>query len=91
MTTTHTPDGAARPWGTSRMGYYTETPAIPAFTAVLDPGTQTAVLIDEAGRTVELGAHGTSTDTTTPTSTSGDGSGPGSPSDSDDVPSNDQD
>ncbi|MFB7571831.1 putative ATP-grasp-modified RiPP [Streptomyces sp. NPDC056165] len=78
------------PWGASRMGHYTETAPVPAFTAVLDPETQTAVLIDETGRTVEMGKHGTSTNTSTPTSTSGDGSQPGS-SDSDSVPANDQD
>lgn len=86
-----TQDGITKqPWGASRMAYYTDTPAVPAFTTVLDPDTQTAVLIDEHGRTVEMGEHGTSTNSTTSTATSADGGAPGS-SDSDSVPCNDQD
>ncbi|MFF7191108.1 putative ATP-grasp-modified RiPP [Streptomyces sp. NPDC008222] len=78
------------PWGASRLGHYTESAPVSAFTAVLDPQTQTAVLVDENGRTVEMGKHGTSTNSTSSTSTSGDGSQPGT-SDSDSVQSNDQD
>ncbi|MEU4095485.1 putative ATP-grasp-modified RiPP [Streptomyces sp. NPDC026673] len=78
------------PWGASRLGHYTDDTAVPAFTAVLDPETQTAVLIDELGRTVEMGKHGTSTNTTARTSTSGDGAAPGT-TDADSVPANDQD
>ncbi|MFJ3339379.1 putative ATP-grasp-modified RiPP [Streptomyces sp. NPDC086766] len=79
------------PWGASRLGHYTDTATVPAFTAVLDPETQTALLVDENGRTVEMGKHGTSTSSTSSTSTSGDGSTPGGGSDSDSVQSNDQD
>ncbi|REE61433.1 putative ATP-grasp target RiPP [Streptomyces sp. 3212.3] len=87
---TNTGTTTTEPWGASRLGHYTDSATYPAFTAVLDPETQTTVLIDESGRTVEMGQHGTSTNTTTTTSTSGDGSQPGA-SDSDSVPANDQD
>lgn len=80
------------PWGTQRMGPYAETATIPKYTPVIDPETQIAVIVDERGRTVELGAHGTSTSGVTPTSTTpGDGAGPGGASDADSTESYDQD
>ncbi|MFF1905110.1 putative ATP-grasp-modified RiPP [Kitasatospora sp. NPDC058218] len=80
------------PWGTTRMQPFAEAVAIPAFTPVIDPETQIAVIVDEAGRTVELGGHGTSTSGLTPTTTSpGDGSGPGGATDADSTESFDQD
>lgn len=80
------------PWGTQRMGPYAETVTIPKYTPVIDPETQIAVIVDGRGRTVELGAHGTSTSGVTPTSTTpGDGAGPGGASDADSTESYDQD
>ncbi|MFR9723879.1 putative ATP-grasp-modified RiPP [Streptomyces sp. MS19] len=80
------------PWGTRRMGPYAATTAVQQCTPVIDPRTQIAVIVDEQGRTVELGAHGTSTSGLTPTSTSpGDGSGPGGATDADSTESYDQD
>ena len=80
------------PWGTSRMEPYAATVAVPQFTPVIDPDTQIAVIVDEYGRTVELGGHGTSTSGLTPTTTTpGDGSGPGGATDSDSAESYDQD
>ncbi|WP_327064747.1 putative ATP-grasp-modified RiPP [Kitasatospora sp. NBC_01302] len=82
------------PWGTTRMGPYAESSPIPALTPLIDPETQIAVIVDEHGRTVELGAHGTSTNTSTPTNTGGgDGQGGGqnTPTDMDSIPANDQD
>ncbi|GLW53988.1 putative ATP-grasp-modified RiPP [Kitasatospora phosalacinea] len=81
------------PWGLTRMGSYSDTGTgtVPLLVPVLDPETQVAVLIDEHGRTVELGEHGTSTNTSTTTQTgSADGQNPGG-SDQDSVPANDQD
>jgi putative ATP-grasp target RiPP len=72
------------PWGTQRMGPYAATTAIPQRTPVIDPETQIAVIVDEEGRRVELGAHGTSTSGLTPTTTTpGDGAAPGGANDSD--------
>ncbi|MCX4752173.1 MULTISPECIES: putative ATP-grasp-modified RiPP [Kitasatospora] len=80
------------PWGTGRMRPYPATATLPAFTPVIDPDTQIAVIVDENGRTVELGSHGTSTSGVTPTQTSpGDGSTPGGATDSDVTESYDQD
>lgn len=80
------------PWGTTRMGPYADSPAIPALTPVIDPETQMAVIVDQHGRTVEMGAHGTSTNTSTPTSTGGgDGQGANPTTDMDSIPANDQD
>ncbi|MEU1510306.1 putative ATP-grasp-modified RiPP [Kitasatospora sp. NPDC005748] len=80
------------PWGVSRMEPFPRGAAVPAFTPVIDPETQIAVLVDEHGRTVELGGHGTSTSGLTPTMTSpGDGSGPGGATDADSTESFDQD
>ncbi|MFH8381965.1 putative ATP-grasp-modified RiPP [Kitasatospora sp. NPDC018058] len=80
------------PWGTTRMGPYPESSPIPALTPVIDPETQVAVFVDEHGRTVEMGAHGTSTSGLTPTTTSpGDGAGPGGATDADSTESYDQD
>ncbi|MGA5819497.1 putative ATP-grasp-modified RiPP [Kitasatospora sp. NPDC094028] len=80
------------PWGTSRMEPYPSTATLPAFTPVIDPETQIAVIVDEHGRTVELGSHGTSTSGVTPTQTSpGDGAKPGGATDSDVTESYDQD
>lgn len=58
MSTRRTPP----PWGTTRMASYPSTAVIPAVTAVIDPETQVALLVDDAGRTVEAGKHGTSPD-----------------------------
>ncbi|GAA3036386.1 hypothetical protein GCM10020229_54710 [Kitasatospora albolonga] len=84
------------PWGTTRMAPYAETSTIRVLTPVIDPETQIAVIIDEAGRTVELGRHlaadspsnststNVSSSTTDSTSTSGpDSSDSDSSSDSD--------
>ncbi|NED11539.1 putative ATP-grasp-modified RiPP [Streptomyces sp. SID9124] len=80
------------PWGTQRMGPYADADEVPAYAPSIDPETQIAVTVDERGRTVELGSHGTSTSGLTPTSTSpGDGSGPGGASDADSTESYDQD
>jgi putative ATP-grasp target RiPP len=80
------------PWGIGRMGPFAATTALPAFTPVIDPETQIAVMVDENGRTVELGTHGTSTSGLTPTSTTpGDGAGPGGATDADSTESYDQD
>ncbi|MGW2402183.1 putative ATP-grasp-modified RiPP [Kitasatospora sp. NPDC001664] len=78
------------PWGTTRMAPFAATSAIPQYTPVLDPETQMAVIVDDQGRTVELGGHGTSTSGTTPTFTTPDGNQPGA-SDSDSTESYDQD
>ncbi|MFE3205723.1 putative ATP-grasp-modified RiPP [Embleya sp. NPDC059237] len=66
------------PWGTTRMAPYAETDRVPLLTPVVDPETQIAVIIDEYGRTVELGNHltisspsnSTSTNSSTQNSTS---------------------
>ncbi|WUS68780.1 putative ATP-grasp-modified RiPP [Kitasatospora sp. NBC_01246] len=80
------------PWGVSRMEPFPRGAAVPAFTPVIDPETQIAVLVDEHGRTVKSGGHGTSTSGLTPTMTSpGDGSGPGGATDADSTESFDQD
>ncbi|MEW1698532.1 putative ATP-grasp-modified RiPP [Streptomyces sp. NPDC091278] len=80
------------PWGTHRMGPFTATATVPRYTPVIDPETQVAVIMDEYGRTIELGDHGTSTSGLTPTTTSpGDGSGPGGATDADSTESYDQD
>ncbi|MET8539944.1 putative ATP-grasp-modified RiPP [Kitasatospora sp. NPDC004799] len=80
------------PWGISRMGPYATTATLPAYTPVIDPETQIAVIVDESGRTVELGSHGTSTSGVTPTHTSpGDGAKPGGATDSDVTETYDQD
>ncbi|WP_329027651.1 putative ATP-grasp-modified RiPP [Streptomyces sp. NBC_00690] len=74
------------------MGPYAATVTVPEFTPVIDPDTQIAVIVDEQGRRVELGDHGTSTSGLTPTATSpGDGSQPGTATDSDSTESYDQD
>ncbi|WP_405018193.1 putative ATP-grasp-modified RiPP [Kitasatospora sp. NBC_00070] len=89
-----TPRNPLAPWGTTRMAPYAETAPVPALTPLIDPETQIAVIVDEHGRTVELGTHGTSTSGVTPTSTGGgDGKGPGqtAPSDADSHESYDQD
>ncbi|WP_371479935.1 putative ATP-grasp-modified RiPP [Kitasatospora sp. NBC_00315] len=80
------------PWGITRMEPYPDADPLPALTAVIDPQTQVAVYVDDQGRTVEMGAHGTSTNTSTPTSTGGgDGQGSNPSTDQDSIPSNDQD
>ncbi|MCX4756128.1 putative ATP-grasp-modified RiPP [Kitasatospora sp. NPDC086801] len=82
------------PWGVQRMAPYAPTLAVPQYTPVIDPETQIAVIVDEHGRTVEMGAHGTSTNQTGPTTTGGgDGQNGGQnvPSDVDTMQSNDQD
>ncbi|GAA2238090.1 hypothetical protein GCM10010430_18890 [Kitasatospora cystarginea] len=82
------------PWGTTRMGPFVTAEPVPAYTAVIDPETQVAIYIDEQGRRVEMGAHGTSTNTSTPTTTGqGDGQSgqQNQPSDIDSMPANDQD
>ncbi|MBC3982473.1 putative ATP-grasp-modified RiPP [Streptomyces sp. AC563] len=80
------------PWGTQRMGPYAATTSVPQYTPVIDPETQIAVIVDEHGRTVELGSHGTSTSGLTPTTTApGDGAGPGAATDADSTESYDQD
>jgi putative ATP-grasp target RiPP len=68
------------------------TTAIPRYTPVIDPETQVALVVDDDGRTVELGNHGTSTTGLTPTTTApGDGSAPGGATDTDSTESYDQD
>ncbi|MFD7508415.1 putative ATP-grasp-modified RiPP [Streptomyces sp. NPDC059853] len=80
------------PWGTQRMGPYAVTATSPQYTPVIDPETQIAMIVDEQGRTVELGGHGTSTSGLTATETvPGDGAAPGGPSDTDSMESYDQD
>lgn len=80
------------PWGTGRMGPYSATVTVPRFAPVIDPETQIAVIMDEQGRTVEMGGHGTGTSGLTPTTTTpGDGSGPGGATDADSTESYDQD
>lgn len=80
------------PWGTGRMEPYAATAAIPAFTPVIDPETQIAMIVDDQGRTVELAGHGTSTSGVTPTHTApGDGAEPGGATDSDVTETYDQD
>lgn len=84
------------PWGTTRMAPYAEDNPAPLLTPVIDPETQIAVVVDEQGRTVQLGEHlagispenstSTSSSTNNSTSTSGyEGS-----SDSDDNSDSDQ-
>ncbi|MEU3972071.1 putative ATP-grasp-modified RiPP [Streptomyces bacillaris] len=74
------------------MGPYAVTTTVARNTPVIDPETQIAVIVDDDGRTVELGNHGTSTSGLTPTTTTpGDGSGPGGATDSDSTESYDQD
>ncbi|MFE6765391.1 putative ATP-grasp-modified RiPP [Streptomyces sp. NPDC057689] len=74
------------------MGPYADGDEVQAYVPVIDPETQIAIIVDERGRTVELGSHGTSTSGLTPTATSpGDGSGPGGASDADSTESYDQD
>ncbi|TFI28683.1 putative ATP-grasp-modified RiPP [Streptomyces sp. 4R-3d] len=51
------------------MGPYAGTTAVPRCRAVIDPESQIALIVDECGRLVELGGHGTSTSGLTPTST----------------------
>ncbi|MFG2905084.1 putative ATP-grasp-modified RiPP [Kitasatospora sp. NPDC048286] len=85
---------ATAPWGTTRMRPYPDTTPIPAVSAVIDPETQMAVFVDDQGRKVEMGAHGTSTETSAPTNTGGgDGQsgGQNTPTDMDSMSSNDQD
>ncbi|WP_329175296.1 putative ATP-grasp-modified RiPP [Streptomyces sp. NBC_01477] len=80
------------PWGTQRMEPYAATATVATHPPVIDPGTQIAVIVDENGRTVELGSHGTSTSGLTPTATApGDGAGPGGATDADSTESYDQD
>lgn len=80
------------PWGTQHMRPYEATATVFQHTPVLHPETQIAVILDEHGRTVELGKHGTSTSGLTPTTTRpGDGSGPGGATDADTTESYDQD
>lgn len=80
------------PWGTQRMEPYAAATTVPKYTPVIDPETQIAVVVDEHGRRVELGDHGTSTSGLTPTATSpGDGAGPGGATDADSTESYDQD
>ncbi|WP_263053845.1 putative ATP-grasp-modified RiPP [Streptomyces avicenniae] len=74
------------------MGPYAAAVEVPRSTPVIDPETQIALIVDENGRTVELGAHGTSTSGLTPTTTSpGDGAAPEVASDADSTESYDQD
>lgn len=83
---------ALPPWGTGRMEPYAATATVPEFTPLIDPETQIAVIVNDEGRTVELGDHGTSTSGVTPTQTRpGDGAAPGGPTDSDVTESYDQD
>jgi putative ATP-grasp target RiPP len=80
------------PWGTQRMGPYAASIAVPTHTPVIDPETQIAFIVDEDGRRVELGSHGTSTSGLTPTlTTPGDGASPGGANDADSTESYDQD
>ncbi|MEV6976906.1 putative ATP-grasp-modified RiPP [Kitasatospora sp. NPDC093806] len=83
-------DTTTPPWGTTRMAPFAATAVVPEYAPVIDPDTQVAVWIDDQGRTVEMGGHGTSTSGVTPTSTTPDGQ-PGSPSDVDSTESYDQD
>ncbi|MFD7719137.1 putative ATP-grasp-modified RiPP [Streptomyces sp. NPDC059814] len=74
------------------MGPYTATVTVPEFTPVIDPETQIAVIVDEYGRTVRMGEHGTGTSGLTRTTTTpGDGSGPDGATDTDSHESYDQD
>ncbi|MER5493395.1 putative ATP-grasp-modified RiPP [Streptomyces sp. LE64] len=80
------------PWGVGRMGPYADAVPVPHQVPVIDPDTQIAVIVDDRGRTVELGAHGTSTNGLTPTTTMpGDGAAPGGATDADSAESYDQD
>ncbi|MFE7671608.1 putative ATP-grasp-modified RiPP [Streptomyces albidoflavus] len=80
------------PWGTGRMRPYVAAVPVPQTTPTIDPDTQIALVVDEDGRTVELGRHGTSTSGLTPTTTTpGDGAGPGEATDADSTESYDQD
>ncbi|WP_316529558.1 putative ATP-grasp-modified RiPP [Kitasatospora brasiliensis] len=81
---------AIAPWGTTRMEPFAATVPVPQFTPVIDPETQVAVFVDERGRTVDMGGHGTSTPGLTPTQTTPDGN-PKSPTDVDTTESYDQD
>ena len=58
----------AVPWGLRRMAPYPAQERGYA-TATLDPKTQTTVYLDEQGKIVEMGAHGTSTGTNPSTNT----------------------
>ncbi|WP_030248369.1 MULTISPECIES: putative ATP-grasp-modified RiPP [unclassified Streptomyces] len=60
---------ADAPWGITRMAPYAETRTVPRLTAVIDPETQIAVVIDEHGRALEL-YHQTGSGTSSSTSTS---------------------
>ncbi|MFF2658921.1 putative ATP-grasp-modified RiPP [Kitasatospora sp. NPDC058032] len=81
---------ATAPWGTTRMGPFTATVPVPKYLPTIDPETQVAVFVDEHGRTIEMGGHGTSTSGLTPTATTPDGN-PGAPTDADTSESYDQD
>ncbi|MEU2261548.1 putative ATP-grasp-modified RiPP [Streptomyces sp. NPDC019645] len=63
-----TTPNAAAPWGVTRMAPYAETLPVPLLTAVIDPETQIAVVIDEHGQAVDL-HHGTGSGTSSSTST----------------------
>ncbi|WP_328929943.1 putative ATP-grasp-modified RiPP [Streptomyces sp. NBC_00190] len=85
------------PWGITRMAPYAETDPTPLLTPVIDPETQIAVIIDEHGRTVQLGDHlvsissSKSTSTSSSTNSSTSTSGYEGSSDSDDNSDSDSD
>lgn len=60
---------AGVPWGVTRMAPYAETGPVPPLTAVIDPETQIAVVIDEHGQAIEF-HHQTGSGTSGSTSTS---------------------
>lgn len=72
------------PRGTSRMRPYLAAVPVRQAMPTIDPETQIALVVGEAGRTVELGGHGPRTSGLTPTITMpGGGAGPGGSTDAD--------
>ncbi|WP_445524369.1 putative ATP-grasp-modified RiPP [Streptomyces cyslabdanicus] len=69
MTVGTTAVRSALPWGVGRLSAYPTTVRLPFTSVTIDPATQTGVFRDQAGETVEMGKHGTSSGTETSTST----------------------
>jgi putative ATP-grasp target RiPP len=67
------------PWGFTRVT--DRLPVTPSMFCgpVLDPATQTALYLDESGRPIDMGAHGTSKSQGTTTKSGGNPDGGGKP------------
>ncbi|MER6364002.1 putative ATP-grasp-modified RiPP [Kitasatospora sp. NPDC001527] len=53
------------PWGLTRLRRYPSVTVEPYTDVVLDPHTQVAVFLDQDGRVVDMGKHGTAKGTET--------------------------